>query len=200
MQRTLCLVGLLALAVASRATFTVATFSDPALDASTPLFTWDTTNSTLEGAWTGSGMTVETPGFTGGGSVTDAHFDMKPVQLTTLIAGTLYEMAAGQIVFYTNDINNPFFTVDFDGGLFLNPLSASAATQAGDLVDFSGPNVPANLIQEAFAFSLANPTQSGDKWTYTASFTSSADVVPEPASMVALGAGIAALVSRRRKA
>jgi len=200
MQRTLSLVGLLALAVASRATFTVATFSDPALDASTPLFTWDTTNNTLEGAWTGNGMTVDTPGFTGGGSVANAHFDMKPVQLTTLVAGTLYQMSAGQIMFYTNDINNPFFTVDFDGGLFLNPLSSSAATQAGNVVDFSGPNVPANLIQEAFAFSFANPTQVGDKWTYTASFTSSADVVPEPASMVALGAGIAALVSRRRKA
>lgn len=199
MRRTLFIFGLLTMAAASNASFTLATFGDPSNGGNNPLFDWDTVNNTLSGSWTASGLLLQTPGFNGGGSVADAHFVMNAVTLTPVINGVLYTMGPGTIDFYTNNINNPFFTIGFNGGSFLNPLNASASAQSGNTVNFTGPNVPGNLTNQSFAFSLANPTQVGSHWTYTSSFTSSADVVPEPATMLILGSGLAAFAARRRK-
>lgn len=197
MRKTLCLIGLATIASASQAAVTIATFSDPSLG--TPfLFDWDTTANTLTGSWSGTGLNLQTPGFTGGGSVPNATFTTSTISLTTVLAGSLYLMGAGNVVFKDAG-NNTVFTINFNGGTFLNPLNAGASSAAGDGVTFSGPNVPGPLANEAFSFSLANPTVRGDHVYYTGSFTSSADIVPEPATLLVVGIGLAA-VARRRKA
>ena len=145
-----------------------------------------------------SGLNLQTPGFIGGGSVTDAHFEMLPVALTPIINNVLYSMGSGTINFYTTNPSNPFFTVDFSGGTFLNPLNASASELSANVVNFTGPNVPTNLANRQFAFSLTNPSQNGTHVTYTSSFTSSADVVPEPASLIILGSAALALIRKRK--
>lgn len=190
--------ALLAIASASHATFTLATFADPS-NGNPFLFKWDTVNNTLSGSWTNPGLNLDTPGFTGGGSVANAKFTMNPVNLTTVIAGSLYTMGAGSVNF-TDASNNNVLTIGFSGGVFLNPLNAGAASSQGHAVTFSGPNVPGNLTNQSFSFSFANPTVSGTDVYYTASFTSSADVVPEPATLLAVGAGLAAFIRRRKAA
>src|SRR5689334_14721125 len=116
-------IGLTA-AVAGHASITIATFADPTQTGDSFLFTWDMANSTLSGSWTASGLLMQTPGFNPPGSVPDTHFLMKNVTLTVVIPNVLYTMGAGEINYYTNNINNPYFTIDFNGGTFLNPFNA----------------------------------------------------------------------------
>jgi len=183
---------------ASQASITIATFADPAPNGGTPLFTWDQGAGTLGGTWTGSGLTLLTPGFTGGGSTADTHFVMSNVTLSPIVNNVLYSMSAGTVKFYTTDVNTPFFTITFDGGLFQNPFNVGASTLIGNTVDFAGTNVP-TTTNEQFSFGFANAQQVGNTVTYTSSFTSSADVVPEPVSMIVLASGLAAVAARRRK-
>lgn len=198
MKKALFTAFALAFGVMSHASFTVATFADPSTVAESPLFTWNHTTNTLSGLWTASGLTLNVPGFNGGGSVTDAHFIMDPVQLTPVINNQYYTMGRGAVRFFTTDQNNPFFTIQFGGGSFLNPSSAGGSSTVGNAVSFAGANVPTGLSQETFSFSLTNAMTAGNLTTFTASFTSSA--VPEPASLFALATGIAAVVARKRKA
>lgn len=197
MNKFLLLVGLVSLSGFSQA-ITMATFSDPAPDSNSPLFDWDTNAMTLSAAWTGPGFDLQTPGFIGGGLVSNTHFVMNSVSLTPVINNVLYTMGSGTIDFYTTNVNNPFFTITFSGGTFLNPLNASSSELTGNVVNFLGALVPNNLANKQFAFSLVNPIMSGGHVTYTAAFTSSADVVPEPFSILAMATGVAALVKKRR--
>lgn len=174
--------------------FTIATFSDPAASSATPIFTFDTTAMTLQGSWSGSGLTLVHPGFTSGGSTPNVTFQTSVISLTN-VTGQVYSMGAGTVDFF-DSLSNNIFTITFNGGLFVNPFSASGADVAGHAVSFSGPNVPSGLSNESFSFSLANATQTANGWEYTSAFTSSA--VPEPGTMLALGAGLAALAARRR--
>ncbi len=189
---------LVASAAASQASFTVANFFDPTTSGSQVMFTFDMDTMTLFGEWQVDGLTVETPGFVGGGQVQNARFTMGPVGVTEVIAGTLYTINAGEVKFWTSDPSTPFFTIDFGSGQFLNPFVAGASELRGDVVDFSGPNVPGGLSQEQFAFNFANTNRVGNKFTYTAAFTSSA--VPEPATLLVLGSAIGMLAARRRAA
>lgn len=197
MKKFLFIAAFGVLAAASQASFTVATFADPSGSGSNPLFTFNGVSNQLAGAWTGTGLTLETPGFIGGGSTPNVKFIMNPVSLVPIVAGVYYAAGPGSVVFYTTVPTSPIFTVTFDGGTLLNPFSFGGSTFQGNNVQFTGPNVPSGLSGQQFAFSFANPVNTGTGWTYTASFTSSA--VPEPATMFALVAGVGLLAARRRR-
>jgi hypothetical protein len=177
---------------------TIASFADPTGHPASPMFTFNTNTNLLTGSYTGTGLTLKTPGFLGGGEVSDVKFEMSSVNLTPILPGSIYGAGAGVITFYTSSITNPLFTVNFGGGTLVNPFSFGASELIGQSVSFSGPNVPAGLSGEQFSFAFANAADvAPGVRTYTASFTSSA--VPEPGTMAALGLGVAALLRRRKK-
>lgn len=193
-MRTLAALAFCAFAAASQASFTVATFNDPTTTASDVMFTFDSNNMTLNGAYAGNNLDLVHPGFTGGGMTPMVTYTTSNISLT-MIAANVFQMGAGTIDFF-DPSNVNIFKITFSGGLFVNPFSASSADISGFAVTFSGPNVPSGLSNEQFSFSLANATNNAGVWTYTSAFTSSA--VPEPATMVALGSGLALLAARRR--
>lgn len=195
---------LTALAVAfasvSHASFTLATFADPTTVADSVMFTWDMNAGTLSGEWTASGLTMQTPGFNGPGTLTDVHYVMAPVAVTPTGNGTFYTMGAGLVEFYTTDPNDVFMTIQFSGGSFLSPFNIGASQMVGPSVSFSGPSVPGNLTDETFSFALTNAKQVGNFVTYTTSFTSSASIVPEPVTLFVVAPAIFALLARRKRA
>lgn len=185
--------------IANAQSFTIATFSDPALNATTPLFSFNSTSMTLSGGWALPGLTLQTPGLIGGGSYGNATFNMTTLNLTATAAPNLYSTGAGSVQFFDAGFN-ALMTISFTSGYFTNPLSVGASDFGATFnnVTFTGPMVPAGLTNEQFAFSFANPTNIGNNvTTYTSSFTSSA--VPEPASMTALALGAVAMLRRRSK-
>lgn len=198
MKKLLMMATMVAVASASMANSrTIATFLDPADSGATSLFVFNTTTNILTGSFTGTGLTVRTPGLNGGGEVTNAKFQTSPIQLVPVAGTNLYAGGTGTVRFYTSDINNPFLLVNFTGATLFDPLNFGASEFNGSIVNFSGPNVPGGLSNEQFSFALANRHVVGDEIRYTASFTSSA--VPEPATMTALALGAAAILRRRKK-
>ncbi|MBX7135264.1 MAG: PEP-CTERM sorting domain-containing protein [Fimbriimonadaceae bacterium] len=180
---------LLGAAVASQA-FTMATFADPAIDGSTPLFSL--TGSSITGGWSGTGLLLQTPGWAAP-DYADAKFTMAPVALTPVAPG-FWNAGNGQIDF-TDSSNNLVLRITFDSG-FVSVNGAGASDLFSNNVVFSGPGVPV-VTDETFNFSFANFQPNANGVTATAAFTSSA--VPEPASIAAIGLGLAAVIRRRRK-
>ncbi len=197
MKRYSVLIGLVAFASVSQASITVATFADPSLSSNAPMFTWDSGASTLQGSWKQPGLTLITPGLIGGGSYSNVTMQTNLIALTPIIPNTYYSMGRGVIDFFDSS-GGALFNIQFSSGSFLNPFNAGASDVNLDNVIFGGPKV-ANLTNEHFSFSFANPVTAGTQHTFTASFTSSADVVPEPATIGVLGLGILALKKRRAR-
>lgn len=197
MKKGIILTLAMVAAAASHASFTVATFADPSNSSTNPLFSFNANTSTLTGGWSGTGLTLQTPGLIGGGSLNDVKFVMTPITTTNIGPG-VFVTNGGNIKFYTSDINNPDFTVNFDSAILVNPLNFGTSEFIGSNVSFTGPNVPSGLSEESFGFTFANQRVNQGVYTYTAAFTSSA--VPEPATMIAIATGIAGVVARRRRA
>lgn len=188
MRRYLITVGLV-FAVAVAQAVTISTHDDPALDGSTPLFT--VTNTSVSGSWTGTGLTLEIPVVSM--SFNDVKMDMQSVTRSGATLGS------GTVKFYTSDINNPIFRVDFDAGSIFEPFVFGGSYLSTQNVTFSGSALSSvgAMSDEQFAFSFANPV-TGQSNTYTASFTSSASVVPEPLTLGVLTLGVALAARRRR--
>ena len=175
---------------------TIATFDDPT-SSTNPGSMFTVTDTTVQASWLGTGLTLQVPGGVGG-PYTDVKMEMQAVTRTGLNT-----IGAGVVNFWTTDQNNPIFTMTFDGGSIAEPFFTGASDFAANVVSFGGSAMAGapTLVNNQFAFSFANPTGVGGQTrTYTASMTSSADPVPEPATMLLLSAGIAGFVARRKRA
>ena len=172
--------------------FTLITFADPSSGPANPLFNFSGgigNTGQLTGGWMTTGLFLQTPGL-GAPDFVDAKFTVRdPINVVNGLAG------AGNIDFF-DSTNNPLFTISFSSASY-NVTSFGGAELVGNDINFSGPIIPGGLDQFAFAFAFANQTLVGNELQMTSSFTSSA--VPEPATMTALGLGLAAVVARRRR-
>jgi uncharacterized protein (TIGR03382 family) len=198
MSRSLCALAVLVSAAGSAHAATILTFADPAAGPSTPLFTL--AGGTLTGGWSDAnpGLLLETPGLAAP-NFANAWFDFSPVTVTPTGTPPFFTLSAGTINFYADGTNTPLVTITFSGGLLTDALGFGSSTFAFYDVQFTGAIIaPGNPVNEAFSFSFANQVGSGTNYTATASFTSSADNIPAPASFALLGLGML-VISRRRR-
>lgn len=189
--------SLLAFAAMAQAD-TVATFADPSPTGTTPVFAFD--GAFFSGGWSGTGLTLETPGLLAIPDFADARFSMTPLSATNIV-GNFWSLSGGSINF-VDSANVPLLTISFSAATLNIPAGAGASDFVGQNVTFSGPILGgfASVTNEAFAFSFANPVGSPTNLTVTSAFTSSADlIVPAPASAGLLAIGGLAALRRRRK-
>lgn len=184
-----------AAAVAAAHAETIATFADPSPDGSAPLFHFVSAapgSGVLSGGWSGTGLLLQTPGLAAP-DFGDARFTMDPVAATG--GPFVWTLGAGSVEF-RDSADALLFTISFTSGTLTSPVGAGASDFAGNGVTFAGPIIPPLFFNEAFAFSFANPVGTFDNYTVTSSFTSSADRIPQPATLALLLLGGLAL--RRR--
>jgi len=185
---------------AGAATVTIATFADPAQDASTPLCNIDTNTQEITGGWQNGGLDLEFPWH--GSVVGDVYFTLtdglmnNELNYTPTADPNIGITEGGILSFYENQSINPsnlILKITFDtatltlGGIFATELFGTGAV---DITDGGNRIPPLPLDDESFSFSFANQTllPGGGGYTATASFTSSA--VPEPATMGFLVIGL----------
>lgn len=190
--------------LAQGSTVTIATFADPSMDASNPLFTIDLVNDHIMGGWADSQTNLTLEVIYSGNTFVDAFFTMTTITYAGDITGG--ETGGGTIKFFANGQSTsttPLIQIGFDSG-HVTPLGFGAMDLFyADGVNISGSEIgPAILTDEAFSFSFTNQVPIGGDWnnghTATASFTSSA--IPEPATIALLGLGALSLLRRKRRA
>jgi hypothetical protein len=179
---------------------TIATFSDPALNGLTPLFTVD--GAQITGGWSDAMTGLNLQVVLTGQTYNNAFFTMDPLTLTGGLTG------AGTIKFYGDgEIPaqiSPLFQIDFDSA-----LASTQGISGDDIINFHGISFSGRAVEgytflgnEVFSFSFANlKSLSVTHLAYsaTAAFTSSAMAAPEPTTIALLGAGLLGLCARRKK-
>ncbi|MHC4148233.1 MAG: PEP-CTERM sorting domain-containing protein [Planctomycetota bacterium] len=189
---------------AHAATKTIATFGDPAVDGTTPLFEINLTSNTITGGWDDSQTGLDLDVVYSGHMFHDAFFTMTPVNYTGDMTGGV--TGSGIIQFRSDGEGSgtapidPLIQIEFNSAnISLNGLGAVELFEAGN-VTITGREITGLLTSESFSFSFANhallPVDDG--YTATAAFTSSA--VPEPATILLFGMGglIMAFARKRR--
>jgi hypothetical protein len=171
---------------------TIATFSDPALNGSTPLFSINQGGGQVTGGWSDAMTGLDLQIILTGHTYANAFFTMQPLTLTGNTTGS------GAIKFYADGENpallSPLFQIAFASGqLSTLGLGGDDIFSLNGVV-FSGRDVAAyTFSDEVFAFSFANLKSlsvAQRAYSATAAFTSSATATPEPATIALLGAGV----------
>lgn len=181
---------------------TVATFADPAFDASTPLFDINLGTGLITGGWDDSQTNLDLVVF--GTTYNDVFFTMTDIAYASPIEGG--QTGDGTIKFFedTQDTRTtPLVQIDFDSA-YITPYAFGGMDQFyGNGVVISGSAITNTISDESFSFSFTNHVPIGgdfaNGFTATAAFTSSAIVVPEPSTIVMLGIGWLVSVSLKRK-
>lgn len=180
---------------------TIATHSDPS-SGSPSVFTVDFNTNIVSGGWIQPGLNLSVPVVSGSNANLNMWVaNMSITNIQNIGPLTLLTLGAGEIRYYDTNINNPVFQINFDSATLLEPSSAQAADLTGNNVVFSGSalgSLSGTLTNEVVNYSFANPIFNGNVHTYTASMTSSADVVPEPVTLGMLLIGATGIASRRR--
>ena len=191
------LIGLCLPAALAEPTATIVTFSDPAANATTPLFSL--AGNQFQGGWSGLSLDLLTPGLPSTGDILNAKFTMTPLTATQIVPG--YLSLTGGTIDFLDSANALVFQITFQSASLAPSIGFGASDLALQTVTFFDPAQPSWLFgQDRFAFSFANDavTPNGSSWT--ASFTSSAIAIPEPASAGLLVVGGVLLTSLRRRA
>ena len=197
-RKTIFCVALVVMAISASAfagpvSVTIASFADPSIGASEPLFTINYDTHRINGSWSGTGMTLEVP--VAGLTYENATFVMDELVIPDNPSELGYYTTNGgsEIRFFAEGIEvmkiefNKMWVEGRDSGL-------DADDAYSDGVTISGIGIGV-LKEESFGFTFAN-TESNGVFNATASFTSSA--VPEPATMAILALG-GLMLRRRRK-
>jgi len=196
---------ILSCGLAQATTFTVATFGDPSLISTNPLFTVDFRHKQMKltGGWPDikTGLTLEIP--YNGHAFVNAWFEMSEVEIT-YAHRTFGKTGPGEINFYRDgDSGNPLVAIDFESGSVSRYGFGADEIFVANNVTITGSEITGTLSEEMFSFSFANLARLpgsanwNDGFTATAAFTSSA-TLPEPATVGLLGLGGLSLLRRKR--
>lgn len=186
---------------ADAVTTTIATFDDPAVGSTTPLFVVDLTNDLITGGWDDWQTNLNLDVVYSGHVFNDAFFTMTPVSYSGDISGGV--TGGGVIMFRATSQPQPItplIRIDFDSAyISLTGFGAVEMFTASN-VTITGTEIDIPLTDESFSFGFANqaPLSEGEGFTATAAFTSSA-TIPEPATLMLLGAGMLMGLIRKRR-
>jgi hypothetical protein len=180
---------------------TIATFADPAVNGSKPLFTVNLAGDLITGGWADSntGLTLQIP--YSGNIYHNAFFTMTDIAYTddtsTITGGgTIKFFADGQSTSTT-----PLIQISFVAGHVSLYGFGAMNTFSPDGVTITGSEIVGSLTDDAsFAFGFGNQSLILPQgFTATGSFTSSAEA-PEPVTLLLLGTASIFIFTRKKGA